>query len=66
MGYEKTKAAIDSSFEQTGLDYIDLYAFYPLRRVFVSLTLHARFHGSIDFLNPHTLLRCSLTSDFRL
>lgn len=24
MGYEKTKAAIESSFAQTGLDYIDL------------------------------------------
>lgn len=25
MGYEKTKASIESSFKQTGLDYIDLY-----------------------------------------
>ncbi|MCJ1272882.1 hypothetical protein MMC21_000671 [Puttea exsequens] len=25
MGYEKTKDAIESSFKQTGLDYIDLY-----------------------------------------
>jgi len=25
MGYEQTKASIESSFKQTGLDYIDLY-----------------------------------------
>ena len=24
MGYEQAKASIDSSFKQTGLDYIDL------------------------------------------
>lgn len=24
MGYERTKASIESSFKQTGLDYIDL------------------------------------------
>ena len=27
MGYERTKASIESSFKQTGLDYIDLYGF---------------------------------------
>lgn len=27
MGYEQTKASIESSFKQTGLDYIDLYSF---------------------------------------
>lgn len=30
MGYEQTKSSINSSFSQTGLDYIDLY--YPLSR----------------------------------
>ena len=27
MGYEQAKASIESSFKQTGLDYIDLYDF---------------------------------------
>ena len=30
MGYEATKAAIESSFAQTGLDYIDLYVIFSL------------------------------------
>ena len=30
MGYESTKASIESTFKQTGLDYIDLYA--PISR----------------------------------
>lgn len=29
IGYEQTKASINSTFEQTGLDYIDLYIFPP-------------------------------------
>ena len=30
MGYEKTKAAIESTFSQSGLDYVDLLAVpYP-------------------------------------
>ena len=32
MGYEQTKASIESSFKQTGLDYIDLYGFSDLHR----------------------------------
>lgn len=40
MGYEKTKASIESSFKQTGLDYIDLYASY--------LTLQNRDEQSIS------------------
>ena len=31
MGYEETKASIESSFKQTGLDYIDLYVCFLLR-----------------------------------
>lgn len=30
MGYEQAKASIDSSFKQTGLDYIDLQVFQSL------------------------------------
>ena len=50
MGYEKTKAAIESSFAQTKLDYIDLYVIFVCSEWMcpsISSSFHARRHRPI-------------------
>jgi diketogulonate reductase-like aldo/keto reductase len=64
MGYEGTKASIESSFKQTGLDYIDLCVLCCLSRF--TLRYYVETVPDISFMRHMAVPRPVLARGVRL